>query len=660
MGVPVTSVITLQDPTCTCVALSCPGYINGNGAAFNGPQAFNGALYHFGRRQAEAATPNKACVMKSVDDGATWSVMNEAGAPLMRSNGVPTPISPAVFDAARGFLHICYQDQNAPFHLFYVRFDMNTDTYGAPVDSGLVWSNKAASSRLCLRSDGSCVLFYPQGAGLNYVAITAGAFGAFTALVAVGVTVWACAADGADKIYIAYGTTTVSTSMVTLTPGGVVSAPSLIQAIGPSQCSWMLLWNNRILIPYTTPFNAGNLNASNKAAFWQGTPISDTPVWTSTDIHDGLPGTLPDGSIVRDRSPMVTEFDAATVYFAFGVEAFDTPLPDSIVSLYAVTYDGVTASAPILVWDEIVNPPPCATGLNDDDYVLLAVSGVFDGATLRFLGFAAANQDLQQSSTLIDAVFSSPLAIDCDNPPNGTVGAAYAHTFPASGGTVPYTFSITAGALPPGLSLNASTGEVTGTPTVEGTFNFTVQVEDSVAATASVACSILILPAYSANTNGYWNPGSSESLLCEKNYPWVIPPGDEKPVRITASIPAPAVNVETELFAYQVPDGFWFVFDRIVFAANIAGYIEGKGGLFFILDVNRPIGFATPLGRPIAKFTTQVGDLAEPFEVAPVQLYQGDELRAKVLVVDPTFGVGLPNTVNVIVEGWLFPHSRNV
>lgn len=660
MPLPVTSVVTVQDPTCTCVALACPGYIEGNGAAFNGPQRFNGALYHFGRRLNEAVTPAKACVMKSIDDGATWTVMNEAAAPQMRSNGTPVPISPAVFDAARGFLHICYQDQNAPSHLFYVRFDMNTDTYGAPVDSGLVWSNKAASSRICLRSDGSCVLFYPQGAGLNYKTITAGVFGAATALVAVGVQVWACAADGADKIYIAYGPNTVTTSMVTLTAGGVVSAPSAIAALGPSAASWMLLWNNRILIPYTTPFNAGNLDASNKAAFFEGTPISDTPVWSSHDIHDGLPTTLPDGSIVRDRGPLVVQFDASTVYFAFSLEAYDTPLPDSIVSLYTVTYDGVTIGAPVLIWDEIANPAPCATGLNDDDILMLGASAIFEGSTLRFLVYASANQDLQQSSTLVDAVFGAALAITCDNPPIATVGVAYSHFFPATGGTPPYTFSIAAGALPPGLTLDAATGEVSGIPTVEGAYTFTVEVTDADASTAEVECSITVLPDFAANTLDYWNPGTSESLLCERNYPWIIPPALTIPVRLSGSLPAPAVNITTLLFEYTVPDGFWFVFDRLTFIATVAGYVDGKGSLFFVLDVNREIGVLNPLYRPIAKFTTQVGDLTEPVPVAPVQLYQGDTLRAKVLVVDPTLGVGLPNVVHGIVEGWLFPHSRNV
>lgn len=59
-----------------------------------------------------------------------------------------------------------------------------------------------------------------------------------------------------------------------------------------------------------------------------------------------------------------------------------------------------------------------------------------------------------------------------------TVAAAYSGTFSASGGIADYTFAVTAGALPAGLTL-ASDGALTGTPTAGGNFNFTVTATDS-------------------------------------------------------------------------------------------------------------------------------------------------------------------------------------
>ena len=78
-------------------------------------------------------------------------------------------------------------------------------------------------------------------------------------------------------------------------------------------------------------------------------------------------------------------------------------------------------------------------------------------------------------------VQSAPLTIATSSPlPNGVINASYSATLTASGGTAPYnSWTIVAGSLPMGLSLNPTSGAITGTPSVAGTFNFTVQVSDS-------------------------------------------------------------------------------------------------------------------------------------------------------------------------------------
>ena len=64
-----------------------------------------------------------------------------------------------------------------------------------------------------------------------------------------------------------------------------------------------------------------------------------------------------------------------------------------------------------------------------------------------------------------------------DTLPDGKVGEAYSQTLTANG-TAPITWSIDGG-LPAGLSLNADTGEISGTPTAEGTATFTVKATNS-------------------------------------------------------------------------------------------------------------------------------------------------------------------------------------
>jgi hypothetical protein len=62
------------------------------------------------------------------------------------------------------------------------------------------------------------------------------------------------------------------------------------------------------------------------------------------------------------------------------------------------------------------------------------------------------------------------------------VGTPYSSSVVATGGTAPYTYAINGGSLPAGLSLNASTGLIAGTPTQGGIFTFRLQVTDNVLA----------------------------------------------------------------------------------------------------------------------------------------------------------------------------------
>ena len=89
-----------------------------------------------------------------------------------------------------------------------------------------------------------------------------------------------------------------------------------------------------------------------------------------------------------------------------------------------------------------------------------------------------------------------PLTLLCAKG-TGQVNQPYASALVAGGGVPPYTFAITAGSLPPGLTLDTILGNITGVPTTAGTYNFTAQVKDStgtMAGTVAINCSIVVAP----------------------------------------------------------------------------------------------------------------------------------------------------------------------
>jgi polysaccharide export outer membrane protein len=87
----------------------------------------------------------------------------------------------------------------------------------------------------------------------------------------------------------------------------------------------------------------------------------------------------------------------------------------------------------------------------------------------------------------------APLVVQCAPRTTIQLGVAYDSAIVASGGTGAYQFAVIGGALPAGLALNPSSGAISGTPTADGTFSFTVQVTDSAGAMATTGSTPCIL-----------------------------------------------------------------------------------------------------------------------------------------------------------------------
>ncbi|WP_019464571.1 beta strand repeat-containing protein, partial [Dyella japonica] len=202
---------------------------------------------------------------------------------------------------------------------------------------------------------------------------------------------------------------------------------------------------------------------------------------------------------------------------AGGAYTFTVKVADAASSTATQTYAGVTMAAPVITLSPATlpgatqgssfnasiaasggsNPYTYAvtSGLLPAGVLLNASTGALSGTPTVFGNFNFTITATDSSGGTGPYTGSQPysLSVAASMPvissaalPSGTVGTGYSQTITASNGNAPYTFSISAGSLPPGLVL-ASGGQLSGTPTGGGSYSFTVKVTDASSNTATQA-----------------------------------------------------------------------------------------------------------------------------------------------------------------------------
>lgn len=91
---------------------------------------------------------------------------------------------------------------------------------------------------------------------------------------------------------------------------------------------------------------------------------------------------------------------------------------------------------------------------------------------------ATSDADSTKSAS-VQITVNVPPQISTTSLQSGATGTAYNENLAETGGTSPFTWAISSGAIPTGLALNSGSGGITGTPTAGGTWNFTIQLTDA-------------------------------------------------------------------------------------------------------------------------------------------------------------------------------------
>jgi large repetitive protein len=145
---------------------------------------------------------------------------------------------------------------------------------------------------------------------------------------------------------------------------------------------------------------------------------------------------------------------------------------------------------------------PAGTAINADCTITgtPAASGTFN-FTATVTDSSLGTGPFSQTTGALSLTIAAPnlaLSPGAGALPGATAGVSYSQLFSTSGGTSPYTYAVTAGALPPGITL--SSGSLSGIPTAVGTFNFTLRATDAATVgsggpyTVSNAYSITVSP----------------------------------------------------------------------------------------------------------------------------------------------------------------------
>jgi len=164
----------------------------------------------------------------------------------------------------------------------------------------------------------------------------------------------------------------------------------------------------------------------------------------------------------------------------------------TVGSAYSATLQ-VTGGAAPYTWSLSTGTLPAGLGLAASTGMISGVptSAASSSFTVKATD-SANNVATKQLSISVAAATPQVLTITGSILAGATSGAAYSSTDHAAGGTLPYTWSVSSGQLPPGLAVTGTTGEISGTPTVNGAFNFTLEVADSSSTLQSASASYTI------------------------------------------------------------------------------------------------------------------------------------------------------------------------
>src|ERR1022692_1315235 len=315
-----------------------------------------------------------------------------------------------------------------------------------------------------------------------------------------------------------------STGLISGQPGGATTANFTIQVTDTNQVvttkAFALTVNPPLVITTSSPLPTGTVGVNysqtltatgGSGSYTWAVSVGSLPSPLLLNPSSGLISGQPGGATTANFTIQVTDTNQVVVTKAFAMTVnpallitTTSPLPAATPTVaYSQTF-AASGGAGGYTW--------AATGL--PAWLGMSTAGALTGMpplTAVDSTFTVTVTDSSNNSTSGSFAVPVTLAITTASPlPTGQVGVNYSQTLTATGGTGKYTWSVTTGTLPAGLTLTPASGLISGQPTTATGGSFTTQVQDSNQVTASVPLTLTINPAASIQT---LTPNSSNAGL---------------------------------------------------------------------------------------------------------------------------------------------------
>jgi large repetitive protein len=211
---------------------------------------------------------------------------------------------------------------------------------------------------------------------------------------------------------------------------------------------------------------------------WSGSSLPPGLTLSAAGVVSGTPTTAGTytitANVLDNQGHSGTATLQITIYNALNISTA-SPLPNGFIGVtYSQSLTAIGGVSPY-TWARTSGSLPSGLSLNSSG----VISGTPTSTGTSTFTIRVTDSTSHTFSKSFNITISTALNITTSSLPNGRRGSFYNQPVSATGGSTPYTWSISSGNLPPGLTLNSTTGTISGTPTSSSTYTFTVRVTDS-------------------------------------------------------------------------------------------------------------------------------------------------------------------------------------